>query len=117
MSRMRARSSTGQQPAWPLPGWTIQRAATSGIVSGVAAVLLGGLFDPTRGPLLLLYALLLALTALCGLSILSITLVDIRRRGTSGRMRPIRGFDMAIAAALLVPAAYTLWSRWGEFGL
>ncbi|HET9427197.1 MAG TPA: hypothetical protein VFO69_02450, partial [Allosphingosinicella sp.] len=60
---------------------------------------------------------LLVLTAFCGVSILWITAIDMRTRGTSGRMRPIRGFDLALGFALLVPAVYGLSLIAPEFGL
>ena len=59
---------------------------------------------------------LLALTCLCGVSILWITLVDMRSRGRGGRMRPIRTFDIALGLALLLPAAYALRMVWPELG-
>ena len=64
-----------------------------------------------------LYAGLLAFTALCGISILWITMLDIRNRGRGGRMRPIRAFDIAAATALLLPSAYALWRVWPDLGL
>ena len=41
-----------------------------------------------------------------------ITARDMRIRGTSHLMRPIRGFDLVIGAVLLLPAAYALWLVW-----
>ena len=58
-----------------------------------------------------------ALTAFCGISILWITASDMRTRGTSGRMRPIRGFDLALGFVLLIPALYGLWLIAPELGL
>ena len=100
-----------------LSGWTIPRATGFGLVFGFAAILLAGLSIPTTDGLLYAYALLLAATALCGASILWITLVDMRSRGTSGRMRPIRGFDAAVGLALLAPSLYALSLVWPELGL
>ena len=101
----------------PLKWWTLQRAAGVGIVAGLAALLLAaairtwpeGLFYPYDG--------LMALTAFCGASLLWITVFDMRTRGTSGRMRPIRGFDVALGLALLIPASYGLWLIAPELGL
>ncbi len=100
-----------------LSGWTIQRAMGVGMLSGLAAVLIAGLFRLSRDGLLYPYAALLALTALCGASILWITVVDMRARGTSGRMRPIRGFDAAVGLALLLPSFYALSLIWRDLGL
>ena len=91
-----------------LKSWTVQRAAMAGVVAGLGALLLAA--SPGGWPdwLLYAYAGLLALTCLCGFSILWITLVDMRSRGRGGRMRAIRTFDIAIGLALLLPAAYAL---------
>ena len=119
MSRRGARRRRPrQQPAaGPLRVWTLSRASGTGIVAGLAAILLAGLFDTGRGALLDVYAALLVLTALCGASILWITALDMRARGTSGRMRPIRGFDAALGLALLLPSLYALSRVWPALGL
>ena len=101
----------------PLAFWTIQRATAIGILAGLAALVLSGLDRSWEQPLLGLYAGLLAFTAFCGLSILWITVLDIRNRGRGGRMRPIRTFDLAAAAVLLLPSTYALWLVWPELGL
>jgi hypothetical protein len=97
--------------------WTIQRATVIGIAAGLAALLLSGLEATWEQPLLGVYAGLLAFTALCGASVLWITLMDIRNRGRGGRMRPIRTFDLLAGLALLLPSAYALWLVWPELGL
>ena len=120
MNKRRARRAAQvRHPAHPelLKGWTIQRATGAGVMCGLAAILIAGLFTPTREGLLYPYAVLLAATALCGASILWITVFDMRARGTSGRMRPIRGFDVAVGLALTVPSLYGLWLIWPELGL
>lgn len=97
-----------------LGGWTIQRATVTGILLGLTALLMSSALDslPDRTPYL--YALLLTLTVLCGASILWITLQDIRTRGRGGRMRPIRAFDVAAGALLVLPALYALRLVWPE---
>jgi hypothetical protein len=97
--------------------WTIQRATVAGIGAGLAALLVSSLNGSWDQPLLGIYAGLLAFTALCGGSVLWITLLDIRNRGRGGRMRPIRAFDVAAAMALVLPSAYALWMVWPELGL
>ena len=77
-----------------------------GIVFGLFAVLIASLVGTPSETMLRIYAVTLAVTALCGASILWITASDMRTRGTSGRMRPIRSFDVAIGLTLLVPALY-----------
>ena len=115
MSRRRTRP-LHRQPRGPLRGWTIQRASGVGVVTGIAAILIAGLFD-SYGSLRYLYAALLAVTALCGASVLWITATDMRSRGTSGRMRPIRAFDAALGLALLLPSLYALAEVWPLLGL
>ena len=115
--RRRARSAFRHRPpGGPLAGWTMQRASGIGVVCGLLALLIAGLFS-TSGDLLYPYAALLGLTALCGASVLWITASDMRTRGTSGRMRPIRGFDAALGLALLLPSLYALSLVWPQLGL
>jgi hypothetical protein len=97
--------------------WTIQRATVVGLAAGLAALLLSSLSESWEEPLLGVYAGLLGFTALCGVSVLWITLLDIRNRGRGGRMRPIRAFDIAAAMALVLPSAYALWLIWPYLGL
>jgi len=97
-----------------LDGWTIQRATVAGILFGLAALLLSSALDNLPDRTLYLYALLLVLTASCGASVLWITLHDIRTRGRGGRMRPIRAFDIAAGAVLVLPALYALRLVWPE---
>lgn len=100
----------------PIRRWTLSRATGVGLACGAAALLLAIVGTP-NDPLLYLYAGLLAATALCGASMLWITAFDMRDRGTSGRMRPIRTFDMAVGAFLLLPALYALAQVWPLLGL
>ena len=118
MNKRRSRQALARHQAHPslLKGWTIQRASGLGLLTGFAALLIAGLFDVSSDGLLYPYALLLAATALCGASILWITAFDMRDRGTSGRMRPIRGFDVAVGLALLAPSIYALSLVWRELG-
>ena len=117
MSRRKAQRHRRRRGAAPLRLWTIPRASGVGIVAGLAAVLVAGIFDTSPAGLLHPYAALLALTALCGASILWITAFDMRERGTSGRMRPIRGFDAAVGLGLLLPSLYALSLVWRPLGL
>ena len=72
-------------------------------MTGVAALLLAAALDRLPDNALYSYAGLLAVTVLCGASVLWITAFDMRTRGTSGRMRPIRVFDIAIGASAAAP--------------
>ena len=119
MNKRRSRQAMARHRPHPsvLRSWTIQRATGIGLLTGFAAVLIAGLFSLRSDGLLYPYAVLLAATALCGASVLWITAFDMRDRGTSGRMRPIRGFDVAVGLALLAPSLYALWLIWPELGL
>jgi hypothetical protein len=97
--------------------WTIQRATGLGTVTGIAAILIAGLAGTPGYTLLHVYAGLLVVTALCGASILWITAFDMRSRGTSGRMRPIRAFDGAVGLVLLLPPLYALSQVWPALDL
>lgn len=110
-------SRRGLRPA-PTPRhvWTISRASILGIVSGIIAMLLASFRDPREFGLYP-YATLLVLTAFCGASVLWITAFDMRDRGTSGRMRPVRTFDIVIGLALLAPSLYAFWRISGALGL
>ena len=100
-----------------LRGWTLQRATGAGIVAGLAALLTSMIIEAWPEGLLYPYVALLLVTALCGASVLWITATDMRDRGTSGRMRPIRGFDVAVGVALLLPSLYALRLVWPELDL
>jgi hypothetical protein len=119
VSRRKARQQRLSQQAAirPLSFWTIPRASGVGILCGIAAILIAGMFNTSADGLLYPYAALLAVTALCGASILWITAFDMRSRGTSGRMRPIRGFDAALGLGLLAPSLYALSLVWPSLGL
>ena len=110
--RTKRRQSRQARPTSLLRAWTISRATGVGAVSGILAIFIAGLLDPTREPLIFLYASLLVVTAACGASILWITAFDMRARGTSGRMRPIRGFDIGTGLILLLPSLYALSQVW-----
>ena len=92
--------------------WTIGRSSAVGIACGLAALLMAALPGEAAPVVRGVYAALLLATALCGASILWITLLDMRSRGTSGRMRPIRAFDGAVGLGLLAPSVYALWLAW-----
>ena len=88
--------------------WTIGRATGVGIVAGLAALLLWPLFAAWPETLLWLFAAALAVTALCGVSILLITLRDIYRRRRGTIMQRIRIFDVVLGLLLAVPSAVQL---------
>ena len=116
MSRRIGTYGRSRRPRSILGFWTLPRASGVGVIAGLAALLIDGLFG-TWGRMLYPYAVLLILCAACGASILWITATDMRSRGTSGRMRPIRGFDIALGLALLVASFYALTQIWPRLEL
>ena len=102
-------------PKSMLSGWTVQRAEVTGIGIGLVALLVSA-FAESR-TMLLAYAGLLVLTILCGASILLISAVDGHKRQRGDLVRPIRMFDLAMGAALVLPPAYGLWRVWPLLGL
>lgn len=103
MSRRRPRPDPAPHRLWTLP-----RASGAGIAAGLAALLVASAMRSWPDELLWPYAGLLLLTVFCGLSILWITAFDMRSRGTTWLMRPIRAFDIVLALVLIVPAGYAL---------
>ena len=102
-------------PKGPLAGWTVQRAEVTGIGLGLAALLVSAFAESRTA--ILAYTSLLVLTILCGASILLISLVDAHLRQRGELVRPIRMFDLAMGAVLVLPPAYGLWRIWPLLGL
>ncbi|MBV9881566.1 MAG: hypothetical protein JO276_00990 [Sphingomonadaceae bacterium] len=94
--------------------WTIQRATVAGLGCGLAALLLASAFGSWADAVLYPYAILLALTLVCGLSILWISFWDMRARERGVQVRPIRAFDVVAGIVLTVPSAYALWVLWPQ---
>ena len=101
-------------PRGPLAGWTVQRAEVTGIGLGLVALLVSAFAESRTA--ILIYAALLALTLLCGASILLISATDAHKRQRGDLVRPIRMFDLAMGAALILPPAYGLWRVWRLLG-
>jgi len=112
MNRRRRRPP--RPPQGPLAGWTVQRAEVVGIGFGLVAFAVAAFAESRTA--LLIYAGLLVLTILCGASILLISLVDAHRRQRGDLVRPIRMFDLAMGAVLVLPPAYGLWRIWPLLG-
>ena len=84
--------------------WTIGRATGVGITAGLAALVLWPIYTSYQQPVFWPYLISLAVAAMCGVSILLITLIDavLKRRGRS--VRPIRAFDLAVGLLLAAPS-------------
>lgn len=91
-----------------LRGWTIGRATGLGVMAGLGAAILWPLYAAWPESLLWPFAGLLALTALCGVSILLITLKDIYTRTRGTLMQRIRIFDIVLGLLLAVPSLLQL---------
>ena len=102
-------------PQGRLAAWNVQRATVTGLGLGLAAVLLSAFAEGRT--MLWVYAALLLLTMICGASILLISLVDSHQRQRGERVRPIRMFDLAMGALLVLPAGWGLYRIWPLLGL
>jgi polyferredoxin len=82
----------------------LERATGAGVAAGLLAFLLWPAFLFFGKLVLAPFLIALAGAALCGASMLWITIVDLlthRRRGE--RLRPVRAFDVVLALLLTVP--------------
>jgi hypothetical protein len=102
-------------PKSVLSFWTIQQASVFGISFGLLALVISS-FAASR-LMLWVHAGLLGLTIFCGASILWISLQDSRARQRGAQVRPIRIFDLAIGALLVLPAGFGLYRAWPYLGL
>lgn len=93
---------------------SVPRVTATGAVAGLAALLLWVLYVRWPETFVLPYVLALVVTAACGLLVLFATIADSisnPRRGV--RIRPIRGFDVAVGVLLAGPS---LWALGPFFG-
>jgi hypothetical protein len=89
--------------------WTINRAAGTGLVAGLAALVLWPIFAAYQEPFRFLYMAALSLTAFSGASILAMTAADLILRPKRGqRTIPIRILNLVLGLLLFVPASVTL---------
>jgi drug/metabolite transporter (DMT)-like permease len=94
-----------------LSWWTIGRASGIGVTAALAGLLLwpfyGGEGDPLERPFLAAAAV----SGLCGASILLITVLDLAfHRPRGDRVRPLRAFDLVMAAGLIL-LAFVFWNE------
>ena len=82
-------------------GWSFARASGIGTTAGLLAILLWPFFRRFGGALTWPFAILAAVMGLCGLSILLMTLIDMLTRRRGSRIRPLRGFDLAVGLGLV----------------
>jgi hypothetical protein len=89
--------------------WTINRAAGTGLVAALAALILWPIFAAYQEPFRVPYMAALVVTAFCGVSILAMTAADFILRPKRGqRTIPIRILNLVLGLLLFVPASVTL---------
>jgi hypothetical protein len=96
-----------------ISSWTIRRATGSGTVAAGAALVLWAIYMITEGARFekvaaVTLGVALAVTAFCGLSILVMTLIDVRNHRRGQRVRAVRTFDVAFGLLLAVPTLVEL---------
>ena len=89
--------------------WTIHQVSGVGCAAGLAALLLWPLYAGWPEVALLPFIAALSVAAACGMAMLWMTLVDLKRRsGRGSRLRPIRVFDVILGLLLSVPSLVEL---------
>lgn len=91
-----------------LKGWTIGRATGIGLTAGLIALVLWPVYAAYQERVLWPFIAALGVAAICGLSILLMTGLDIILRKRGQRVRPVRAFDVIIGLGLSVPALLQL---------
>jgi hypothetical protein len=81
--------------------WTVRRASGIGVTALLLALVLWAFPASSDEALFWVFAAAAALAGLCGVSILAITLLDIVLHRRGERMRPVRGFDLALGLLLV----------------
>lgn len=91
-----------------LSGWTISRATGTGVCAGLTALILWPFYAAYQDGVFWAFVAALATTALCGMSVLLITLKDIYTRSRGMLMHRIRIFDIVLGLLLAVPSLFQL---------
>jgi hypothetical protein len=94
--------------------WTIGRASGIGASAGLLALLLWPFYRRYGDPLTWPFAAAAALAAVCGASILLITLGDMAFHRRGRRIRPVRGFDIGLGLLLVLLAILELQDVQGQ---
>lgn len=84
--------------------WTIGRAMGIGVVAGLIALVLWPVYAAWQERVFWAFIACLAVAAVCGISILVMTVVDMLLRRRSRSVRPIRAFDVAVGLLLAGPS-------------
>ena len=94
--------------------WTLGRASGVGVTAALLALVLWPFLAKSEQALLWPFAACAAVAGLCGLSILLITAFDMVTRRRGRRMRPVRGFDIALGLGLVLLSLAQLQSAAGQ---
>ncbi|HEY7810817.1 MAG TPA: hypothetical protein VIA98_10600 [Allosphingosinicella sp.] len=94
--------------------WTLGRASGIGVTATLLALLLWPFLAKSEQALLWPFAAGAAVAGLCGLSVLLITAFDMVTRRRGRRMRPVRGFDIALGLGLVLLSLAQLQSAAGQ---
>jgi len=94
-------------------GWTAQRATGPGLMAGLVAFFLWPIFASFPDLAFYPFVMALFLASFCGISILALTIVDLRNNRRGRKIRPIRTFDMVLGLALFVPPVLELTTLLG----
>ncbi|HEX8578282.1 MAG TPA: hypothetical protein VF655_01645 [Allosphingosinicella sp.] len=94
--------------------WTLGRASGIGVTAALLALLLWPFLAKSEQALLWPFAAGAAVAGLCGASVLLITAFDIVTRRRGRRIRPVRGFDIALGLGLVLLSLAQLHSAAGQ---
>ena len=79
-----------------------------GLTAGLIALVLWPLYASYQEKVLWPFIAVLLVAAICGLSILLMTAVDVVMRKRGARVRPVRAFDVITGLALSLPSLLQL---------
>lgn len=94
--------------------WTIPRATGFGVTAGLAALVLWPVYAALQERVVWAFVAALALTGLCGISIVLMTLRDMYRRRRGTVMQRIRIFDVVLGLLLAGPSLLQLEAMFGR---
>jgi hypothetical protein len=88
--------------------WTLPRAIRLGLLASLAAVLLWPAHAVSPERVRPAFVAALTLVALCGVSILLMSLIDLLTVARDRRILPARVFDLLLGLALTIPSLLAL---------
>lgn len=89
--------------------WTLPRAIRLGLLASLAALLLWPAHAVSPERVRPAFVAALALVALCGVSILLMSLIDLLTVARDRRILPARVFDLLLGLALTIPSVLALF--------